>query len=215
VRHLCCAVILVALATTGCLSSGILYEARKPSVNPRTITGVTRAVVDGDRVIIGLVVRRDDRARPEHLDVEIPLRDLDWARDHAVEGKPDISGFVFARPPRGALRKTSSVEEGTPIDIEPFDLARLDDLAGVRDRLPSGLHVLLLQQAARPGEPARSIPALLDTRDGHDGYGVVLDGLPGDRAHRKALLLLMPLAAPIDVVTFPLQILFFVLTGEC
>jgi len=208
-------VILLALAKTGCLSSGILYEARKPSVNPRTITGVTRAVVDGDRVIIGLVVRRDDRAQPEHLDVEIPLRDLDWARDHAVEGKPEISSFVFARPPDDALRKSPSKNKGTAINIEPFDLPHLEDLAKVRDSLPPGLHVLLLQQAARPGEPARSIPALLDTRDGHDGYGVVLDGLPADRAHREALLLLMPLAAPIDAVTFPLQILFFVLTGEC
>ena len=46
-------------------------------------------------------------------------------------------------------------------------------------------------------------------------YGLVLTELPDARSHKKLLVLLLPLAAPIDAVTLPLQIVAAILIGDC
>ncbi len=208
--------ILAALATTGCLTAGIIWEAREPSRHHRTITGVTGATVDGDHVTIGLEVHRDKLTKPEHLSVEIPLRKFDWKPENIVQGAPEVPGIVFARPPKRGVRKSSSApSKGTTLEVEPVDLTRLQDLAAVRDGLAPGIHVLTLQYTAKPGTPAVSIPAFLDTREGHEPYGVVLSDLPDARTHRKFLLLLLPLSVPADVLTLPLQLLVFATGDYC
>ena len=211
-----CAALLAVLATTGCLSMGILHESRGPSSPRRTITGVTGASLVGDRLIIGLDIARQGMRFSEHVEAKIPLRDLDWERDHPAPGTPDIPGIVFARPSGLDLRRSSSTQEkGVPIKVEPFDLKRLQDIASLRDTLPPGLHVLSLRSPATVDRPARSIPALIDTREGQVPYGLVLTELPDARSHKKLLLLLLPVAAPIDTVTFPLQIVAAILIGDC
>ena len=96
-----------------------------------------------------------------------------------------------------------------------FSSARLKDLATLAAGLEPGIHVLSLQNAPGPGRTPHTIPALVDTREGQEPYGIVISGVPDARTHKKWLLLLAPVTVPVDAVTLPFQLIILLLVGDC
>jgi len=216
VKRLLGAAILSALATTGCLTGGLMEEVHAPSRHVRTIVSVIRAAVDGDRVILQLGAQWPDRAYAEIIEAEIPLDDLEWATKNAVEGRPQVPGLIFARPTKRAVSRSSPGPlKGTPIEVEPFDLKGREHLATVGDGLAPGIHVLSLDNFPEPGRRPHTVAAVLDLREGREPTGIVIADLPDARTHRQFLVLLLPVTVAIDAVTFPIQMVLGVLIGGC
>ena len=204
---------LALIATTGCLTSGVIYEAKRPSVIPVSISSVTGARLVDQRVIVELEVLRGGSGVMDHVEVVVPLNDLDWAADHAARHPWEVRNIAFVRPPRHDIHTPLS-KNGIPLRVEPFDIGRMGELNTFRDGLPPGIHVLSLQDPTQES-PAPSVPAILDTRDPSHPFSLVLSELPDEHWHGKWLLLLLPITAPVDALTFPVQIVVAVLVGVC
>jgi hypothetical protein len=211
-----CAVAAIGPLLTGCLSIGLVVSARLEAQS-RRITAVTGATLVGDQVFLRVDAELASGKR-ETLTIEIPFGELERDGKSADWSPTTGPGEINLHVPESALRRGRSLpNKGTPVPIETLALQRLEDLAYVSERLEPGVHVVSIQSPPYlAGLQRRTIPVVLDTRDGRQPMTVSLADLPASVKHRRPLLLLMPFAAAVDAVTLPLQIVGIILfMPEC
>lgn len=225
-RHLGAAVgVGLALLSFGCLTAGVVYQAKGGTPRTARIEEVTAAAIRDDQVYLKLDLRRLDEKKAEAVVLRIPISEIG---SPAHPRGPELQGDQMRLSPAlfGYFEKTREFPpDAVPLTVDTIRFGNLNDPGWLQD-LGGGVHVIrvrprdvetLVRGPAAGTDPSSFLMSqVYVVMSDAEGQRETELGYFEERGRKQpAWYLLTPLSAVGDLVTLPVQIIAILVKGDC
>ena len=217
------------LLNSACLTAMIIPSAKSRHHHYTELAKIRSATLK-ERILITRIEMPAHGSEPRILSLPIRLDDPDWGfeKDRVGQLSCDRQRIEVARPPLIYAEEDDPPAEGSSVPLDRLSYRYVCDVFKNSDKLPEGIHAFALDPptvklkmwlGGSSGPPdtdhlppvGASFVVIIKGKGANEIRGLFVDFLHTKITSRKGLYLLTPVTVAADAVTFPIQLIVFLI----